>query len=151
MTSHFDSFTHFAKNTLILAQEEMRRLGDHQVQTQHLLLGILRQPKSLAGAILRNFGVTYETAYRLAEESQRPAGSADDQHRRVRRDGRGRIVADAPGLGAREEGRARAGRARARDARDRKNRGSRGQVRRHSVASRSVGERVTRPRGKTTD
>ncbi len=83
MTSHFDSFTHFAKNTLILAQEEMRRLGDHQVQTQHLLLGILRQPKSLAGAILRNFGVTYETAYRLAEESQRPAGSASEDPNNV--------------------------------------------------------------------
>lgn len=66
--SHFDSFTHFAKNTLILSQEEMRRLGEHQVQTQHLLLGILRQPKSMAGSILRNFGVTYENTFRIAEE-----------------------------------------------------------------------------------
>ncbi len=66
--SHFDSFTHFAKNTLILAQEEMRRLGEKQVQTQHLLLGILRQPKSMAGQVLRNFGVTYENAFRIAEE-----------------------------------------------------------------------------------
>ncbi|MCF7830718.1 ATP-dependent Clp protease ATP-binding subunit [Candidatus Gracilibacteria bacterium] len=66
--SHFDSFTHFAKNTLILAQEEMRRLGEGQVQTQHLLLGILRQPKSIGGSILRNFGVTYENAFRIAED-----------------------------------------------------------------------------------
>ncbi len=66
--SHFDSFTHFAKNTLILSQEEMRRLGESQVQTHHLLLGILRQPKSLGGQILRNFGVTYENAFRVAEE-----------------------------------------------------------------------------------
>ncbi|MCF7917508.1 ATP-dependent Clp protease ATP-binding subunit [Candidatus Gracilibacteria bacterium] len=66
--SHFDSFTHFAKNTLILSQEEMRRLGERQVQTQHLLLGILRQPKSMAGSILRNFGITYENTFRIAEE-----------------------------------------------------------------------------------
>ncbi len=66
--SHFDSFTHFAKNTLILAQEEMRRLGENQVQTQHLLLGILRQPKAVGGSILRNFGVTYENAFRIAED-----------------------------------------------------------------------------------
>ena len=48
--SHFDSFTHFAKNTIILAQEEMKKLGEKQIQTQHLLLGILRQPKSLGGS-----------------------------------------------------------------------------------------------------
>ncbi len=64
----FDSFTHFAKNTLIIAQEEMRRLGEKQVQTQHLLLGILRQPKSLGNAILKQFGVSYENAFRIAEE-----------------------------------------------------------------------------------
>lgn len=68
MSSHFDSFTQFAKNTLILAQEEMRLLGESQVQTQHLLLGILRQPKSMAGEVLRNFGVTYENAFRISQD-----------------------------------------------------------------------------------
>ena len=66
--SHFDSFTHFAKNTLILAQEEMSRLGAAQVQSQHLLLGILRQRKSLGCSILRQFGVEYENALRIAED-----------------------------------------------------------------------------------
>jgi len=70
--SHFDSFTHFAKNTIILAQEEIKKLEEQQIQTQHLLLGILRQPKSLGGSILRNFGVNYENAYRLAEELKNP-------------------------------------------------------------------------------
>ena len=70
--SHFDSFTHFAKNAIILAQEEMRKLGEKQIQTQHLLLGILRQPKSLGGSILRNFGINYENAFRLAEELKNP-------------------------------------------------------------------------------
>lgn len=66
--SYFDSFTQFAKNTLILSQEEMRTLEEKQVQTQHLLLGILRQPKSLASEILRNYGVTYENAFRICSE-----------------------------------------------------------------------------------
>ena len=68
MNSHFDSFTPFARNTLILAQEEMRTLGEKQVQTQHLLLGLLRQPKSMASEILKSFGVTHENAFRICEE-----------------------------------------------------------------------------------
>jgi ATP-dependent Clp protease ATP-binding subunit ClpC len=77
--SHFDSFTHFAKNTIILAQEEMKKLGEGQIQTQHLLLGILRQPKSLGGSILRNFGVNYENAFRLAEELKNPVGEEKEE------------------------------------------------------------------------
>lgn len=72
MSSQFDSFTHFAKNTFILAQEEMQKLGDKQIQTQHLLLGILRQPKSLGGTILQNFGVNFENALRIAQELRTP-------------------------------------------------------------------------------
>lgn len=68
MNSHFDSFSQFARNTLILAQEEMRTLGEKQVQTQHLLLGLLRQPKSMAAEILKNFGVSHENAFRICEE-----------------------------------------------------------------------------------
>lgn len=66
--SHFDSFTPFAKNALIFSQEEMRRLNNDQVKTQHLLLGILRQPKSIAGTILNQFGIKYENAFRIAQE-----------------------------------------------------------------------------------
>ncbi len=66
--THFNSFTHFAKNTIIFAQEEMRRLGEKQVQTQHLLLGVLRQPKSLGAGVLKKLGITYENAFRIAED-----------------------------------------------------------------------------------
>lgn len=66
--SHFDSFTEFAKNTLILSQEEMRKLTDTNVQTHHLLLAILRQPKSVGGGVLHQFGVTYDTGFSIAHE-----------------------------------------------------------------------------------
>jgi len=74
----FDSFTHFAKNTLIFSQEEMRKLGERQVQTQHLLLGILRQPKSIGYSVLRQFGVNYDNAFRIAEELKNPTEKSDD-------------------------------------------------------------------------
>ena len=66
--AHFDSFTQFAKNTIIFAQEEMMRFHDRQIRTQHLLLGILRQPKSVGGSILQNFGVTYDNASLIAKD-----------------------------------------------------------------------------------
>ncbi len=72
MNSQFDSFTHFAKNSIVYAQEEMEKLGEFQIQSQHLLLGILRQPKSLAGTILKNFGISYDNAYRIAKELKNP-------------------------------------------------------------------------------
>ena len=65
---HFDSFTHFAKNTIILAQKEMETQKDAQIKTQHLLLGILKQTNSTAGAILKNFGITYENTSLIAKE-----------------------------------------------------------------------------------
>lgn len=68
MNSHFNSFTDFAKNAIILAQEEMQKLEEQQIQSQHLLLGLLRQPKSFSGQILKNFGVSYENAFRIAKE-----------------------------------------------------------------------------------
>ncbi len=65
--SHFDSFTKLAKNIIIFAQEEMQRLGDEKLSTQHILLGILRQPKSVGGKVLHQFGIDYENAFRVAQ------------------------------------------------------------------------------------
>jgi len=78
-SSHFDSFTHFAKNSFILAQEEMVKMNDHQIQTQYLLLGILKQEKALGGIILKNFGVTYENAFRIANELKGPQKNDPDK------------------------------------------------------------------------
>ncbi len=71
-SSQFDSFTDFAKNSILLAQEEMRKLGEQQIQTQHLLLGILRQPRSMAGSLLREFGITYDNAFPLSQKLKSP-------------------------------------------------------------------------------
>jgi len=78
-SSQFDSFTDFAKNSIILAQEEMKKLGEQQIQTQHLLLGILRQPRSLAGSLLREFGITYEAAFPLSQKLKNPVEINKDE------------------------------------------------------------------------
>jgi len=79
MSKEFNSFTKFAKNTLILSQEQMRLLNDTQVQTQHLLLGLLKQPKSLASEILKNFGINYENAFRISNELRGSSANKEEK------------------------------------------------------------------------
>jgi ATP-dependent Clp protease ATP-binding subunit ClpC len=66
MGLYSDYFSDFAKKIIILAQEEMEKLDASQIQSQHLLLGILRLEKSLAFNILKNFGVVYNSVFRIA-------------------------------------------------------------------------------------
>jgi ATP-dependent Clp protease ATP-binding subunit ClpC len=50
----FERFTRRARQSVVLAQEEARRLGHDYIGTEHLLLGLLRDPESVAGrALLR--------------------------------------------------------------------------------------------------
>lgn len=42
--SMFDKFTEKAIAVIMLAQEESRRLGHNRVDTEHILLGLLRVP-----------------------------------------------------------------------------------------------------------
>jgi ATP-dependent Clp protease ATP-binding subunit ClpA len=45
-----------AKNALVGAREEMRRLGDGHLGTEHVLLGILRNADGVAVRMLRRMG-----------------------------------------------------------------------------------------------
>lgn len=53
----FDLFTERARDAMVLAQEEARRLGHDYLGTEHLLLGLLRQKDAMAGRILKSMGV----------------------------------------------------------------------------------------------
>ena len=52
--------SHECKRALAYAAEERERMHAEHIETEHLLLGLLREEKSLAAQILRERGVTAE-------------------------------------------------------------------------------------------
>jgi ATP-dependent Clp protease ATP-binding subunit ClpC len=53
----FERFTEDAKKVLTLAQEEAERAHHSYIGTEHLLLGLLRQPDTTAAEVLRELGI----------------------------------------------------------------------------------------------
>jgi ATP-dependent Clp protease ATP-binding subunit ClpA len=53
----FDKFTEQARKALSLAQEEAQRFQHNYIGTEHLLLGLLRENKSLGAQVLKNLGI----------------------------------------------------------------------------------------------
>jgi len=66
------------KRVLELAVDEARRLGQHYISTEHLLLGLVRQNEGVAMDVLRKFGVSAEQirrqTRRILKESPVVAG-----------------------------------------------------------------------------
>jgi len=52
-----ERFTQRARRVLSLAQEEAERLQHHQIGTEHLLLGLMREEGGVAGRVLRDLGL----------------------------------------------------------------------------------------------
>jgi len=67
MQNQFDKFTPNAKKALVDAQKEARRMGVNYIGTEHLLLGILLQKRSVGSMILNKFGVRLERVYLVLE------------------------------------------------------------------------------------
>ncbi|UBF25763.1 ATP-dependent Clp protease ATP-binding subunit [Kovacikia minuta CCNUW1] len=63
----FELFTETAIKTVMLSQEEARRLGHNFVGTEQLLLGIIREGTSIAAEVLADLGVTLDAARTEAE------------------------------------------------------------------------------------
>jgi ATP-dependent Clp protease ATP-binding subunit ClpA len=58
----FERFTNRARHVVVLAQEEARLLNHNYIGTEHILLGLLGEPESVAGKVLRGFGLTRDRA-----------------------------------------------------------------------------------------
>ena len=56
----FERFTNRARHVVVLAQEEARLLNHNYIGTEHILLGLLGEPESIAGQVLGDFGLTRE-------------------------------------------------------------------------------------------
>ena len=74
--SPFDRFTPNAKQTLSIAEEESRKRGLPYIGTEHLLIGLLSNPRSLAFSILTGSGVSLENVRMIlnASSNREPEG-----------------------------------------------------------------------------
>ncbi|MBV9806534.1 MAG: hypothetical protein JO286_05075 [Solirubrobacterales bacterium] len=60
----FERFTERARLVVVLAQEEARALKHGHIGTEHILLGLLRQPEEIAAQALASFDITLDRARR---------------------------------------------------------------------------------------
>ena len=58
----FERFTAYARHTVVLAQEEARRLNHNYIGTEHVLLGLLGEPAGVAYRVLEAHGITLQGA-----------------------------------------------------------------------------------------
>ena len=67
------------KRILEYAVEEARRMGQHYISTEHLLLGLARQNEGLAIDVLRKFGISAEQIRRQTRRmlKESPVSSAE--------------------------------------------------------------------------
>jgi ATP-dependent Clp protease ATP-binding subunit ClpC len=56
----FERFTNRARHVVVLSQEEARLLNHNYIGTEHILLGLLGEPESVAGEVLAGFGFTID-------------------------------------------------------------------------------------------
>lgn len=75
----FERFTNKARHVVVLAQEEARRLNHNYIGTEHLLLGLMAEPRGLACRALEGLGLTLdgtreETVAIVARGKKQPSG-----------------------------------------------------------------------------
>ncbi|WP_029136509.1 Clp protease N-terminal domain-containing protein [Nakamurella lactea] len=58
----FERFTEEARAVVVMAQENARQLGHSYIGTEHLLLGLLDRPQTLAARLLAEHGLDKKTA-----------------------------------------------------------------------------------------
>ena len=57
MASRFEKFSERARRVLTIAQEEARNLNHNYIDTEHILLGLVREEEGVAAKVLNNLGV----------------------------------------------------------------------------------------------
>ena len=64
----WERFTERAKHVVSAAREEATRLGSEYVRTEHILLGLCREPDGIAARALENLGIDVEALAREIEQ-----------------------------------------------------------------------------------
>lgn len=57
MVTRFEKFSERARQAISLAEEEAKRFGHNYVGTEHILLGLVREPDGVAARVFQNLGV----------------------------------------------------------------------------------------------
>lgn len=70
-SQNFNKFTQEAKAVLIFAEQEAKQAQANYIGTEHLLLGILSQDKSLGAKVLASFGVSNTNVRMVLETATR--------------------------------------------------------------------------------
>ncbi len=78
MFEHLKHFDHSVRRVLELAQEEARALGHESLDSDHVLLALVRNPASPASAVLERFAISPE---RLREEMRTDAPARSNRAR----------------------------------------------------------------------
>src|ERR687891_1985203 len=71
----FERFTERAKQVVVLAQDEARRLKHNYIGTEHILLGLLREEEGLAARVLESLDITVEE---VRSQVARVVGQGDE-------------------------------------------------------------------------
>ncbi|MBI1319946.1 MAG: AAA domain-containing protein [Candidatus Hydrogenedens sp.] len=71
----WERFTERAKHVVSAAREEATRLGSEYVRTEHILLGLCREPEGIASRALENLGVDIEALSHEIEQQVQPGTS----------------------------------------------------------------------------
>ena len=71
----FERFTERARQVIVLAQDEARRLQHNYIGTEHLLLGLLREEEGMAARVLEGLDIT---ADQVRAEVARVVGQGDE-------------------------------------------------------------------------
>ncbi|HOZ46386.1 MAG TPA: ATP-dependent Clp protease ATP-binding subunit [Candidatus Hydrogenedentes bacterium] len=71
----WERFTERAKHVVSTAREEATRLGSEYVRTEHILLGLCREPEGIAARSLENLGVDIEALALEIEQQVQPGSS----------------------------------------------------------------------------
>ena len=64
----FERFTDRARRVVVLAQVEARMLNHNYIGTEHLLLGLIREEKGMAGLVLTSLGISLQAVRDGVEE-----------------------------------------------------------------------------------
>jgi len=71
----FERFTNEARKVMAIANEQAQQFSNGYIDTEHILLGLVKESSSTGAAILNDLGVNIEKL--LSEVEQLPKGRAD--------------------------------------------------------------------------